>query len=208
MALGIGAVVLLPTLHVAGEMARTALPYGRYRSGFRVPLGNLLRTLVPPDLPPTSDRMNQSMAFAGTGVALLAVAGAVQRRPGAALGRSIALGTALVVLGTPLTWLAYELVPGFPHLRPLGRLLFLWCFAVALLGGLGLGALVRWVRSPSFGPLARFEGATNRLRQGSGSTRDRPCGRRGRGSRSGGGDRRAGRPLRAPAQPAVARPGR
>jgi hypothetical protein len=88
------------------------------------------------------------MVFVGTPVAALAIVGFLRRAPGTALGRWLALGTLLVTIGTAALWIPYHLVPGFAYFRPLGRALFLWCFAVALLGGIGLDGLVRWSRRP------------------------------------------------------------
>ncbi|MCZ7527336.1 MAG: YfhO family protein [Acidimicrobiia bacterium] len=145
--LGVGAVTLLPTAAALGESARERVPYDDYASHWSVSETALLaRTFWPSATPVGAEQMNDEMAFAGTATGVLALVGAVQRRRGAGLGRGILLAVALVTLGTPASWVAYHLVPGLDRLFPLGRALFLWCFAVALLAGLGLDAVIGRLR--------------------------------------------------------------
>ena len=93
---------------------------------------------------PISVELLHELLFVGTPAALLAVVAVVARPRGALLGIVLGLVTFLVTVGTPATWIAYHLLPGFDQFRPLGRALFLWAFAVAILGGLGLDVLQRW----------------------------------------------------------------
>jgi hypothetical protein len=142
ISIGIAAVVLLPTAAVVSESARDPFTYERLRQQFLASAGDFRYSLSPPPLPVTMGTMHQ-MAFAGTATALLAVVGALSRRPGGLLGRALAAGVFAVAVGTPATWIAYHVIPGFQVFRPYSRLLIFWTFAVTLLGGLGLDAVVR-----------------------------------------------------------------
>jgi hypothetical protein len=162
-ALGSSAALVIPGLFVLGELGRQQEPYAAIRDIFAVDFRTFVNSWREPPLPLTAENMHE-MTFVGTAVALLAVIGAASRRPGAWLGGLLALTTLLVAIGTPLTWFAYHLIPGFEYFRPLGRGLFLWCFAVALLGGLGLDVVVRWLRRPRFRLADYFSpGASARL---------------------------------------------
>ena len=146
-ALAIGAVVLLPFLELAGaseRAARSDLP----RALSVVPVGNFRWAFVPPGVPAEVFQAAYALVtrpvFVGTATAVLAIFGLFQRRPGAALGRALVVGLFLYTVGTPLTWLANHLVPSLSALRGYGRSLFLWDLGVAILGGLGLDAGLRW----------------------------------------------------------------
>ncbi len=153
--LGLAAVVLVPTGLALADSQRDSFSYKQLSETvvhlvdgdlrFLAPARTILNTFVPPPLPITAPRMHE-MAFAGTVPAGLAVIGILGRRPGAWLGRVLLVATFAIVLGTPLTWFAYHLVPGFQQFRPYSRLLFLVAFAVALLAGLGLESVCRWSR--------------------------------------------------------------
>jgi hypothetical protein len=100
-----------------------------------------LKTFLTPSLPATEATLNRQAVYVGGAVAVFALVALVAlplRRPGAWLGRVLLVGTLLVCGGTVLAAIPYHLVPGFSFLTQLGRMLDFWCFAVALLGGLGL----------------------------------------------------------------------
>jgi membrane protein YfhO len=151
-ALGAGAMVLLPTALMTSELGRYATPYDILRDDWAVPWSAFAPEHLFAARPePVSTDLLHEMVFVGTPVMLLAVCGALRRAPGAALGRWLMLGTLLVTVGTPALWVVYHVLPGFAYFRPLGRALFLWCFAVALLGGIGLDGIIRWFRAPTLG---------------------------------------------------------
>lgn len=141
VAVGASAVVLLPTALAAGELGRQPYAYSALVTEFDTPLTTYLGAWWPGSLPLTADKLLSSTVFVGTPTAVLALVGAVVRRKGSGLGGAAAVGTVLLTVGTPLTWAAYHLIPGFGFLRPLGRLQFLFGFGVAVLAALGLDAL-------------------------------------------------------------------
>jgi hypothetical protein len=153
--LGSASLVLVPTAFAAVEAGRGPMPYAELVRDWDVPI-DAFRTVLRASSEPASGELLHELVFVGTPAALLALIGVLGRRPGAALGVVIAAVTFLVTVGTPATWLAYHGLPGFEHFRPLGRALFLWCFAISLLGGLGLDAVQRWSDRPSVALLARL----------------------------------------------------
>lgn len=148
VALGVAAVQLLPILALSQQNGRAPIPYDAFRTVFAVPLRMYPKTFHPPALPITAYDLNYAMMFVGVPTAVLAVIGLFQRRAGAVFARWLLVIVFAVTLGTPATWLAYHVIPQFSGFRPLGRALFLWDFAVALLGGIGLDACLIWARSP------------------------------------------------------------
>jgi hypothetical protein len=157
-AVGSAALVLVPTGLMAAEAGREAHRYEDLVRDFDVPTDAFLTALRPSSEIVSADLLHE-LVFVGSAAALLAVVGAVSRRPGALLGVLLVVVTFLVTIGTPVTWFAYTFVPGFEHFRPLGRALFLWCFGIALLGGLGLDALQRWTAGRRFRTLELAVGA-------------------------------------------------
>jgi hypothetical protein len=150
--LSAAALVVLPTALMTSELGRNKLPYDVVRRDWSVPDSAFaLKHLFFARSEPISADLMHQMVFVGTPVAVLAIVGFFRRAPGAALGRWLAIGTFLVTIGTFALWIPYHLLPGFAYFRPLGRALFLWCFAVALLGGLGLDGILRWSRRPGLG---------------------------------------------------------
>ena len=160
LAPAIAAVSLLPTALVFNDLAREPFSYTQLLHEFAVPLRAFVATVLPPSGLVTSDDMNTNMVYMGVPAVFLALVGAFRRKPGAALGRTLAVVTALVVLGTPLTWLAYHLIPGFGFFRPLGRALFLWNFAIAILSGLGLDVTIASLRRHTYQLGQRVDVAT------------------------------------------------
>ena len=147
LSLGFAAVVLVPTAQVLADSARDPIPYESFKQGALVAPSTFLHTFRPP-APVPSHTLLHKMAFVGTVTAGFAILGLfLRRRPGAWLGRGLLAGSFAVAVGGPVTWVAYHFVPAFNVLRPYSRLLSLWTFGVALLGGLGLDAALRWLRA-------------------------------------------------------------
>jgi hypothetical protein len=142
VAVALPAAVLLPTALAAGDAGRAPVPYAEFRAAGTLPFRAFVESFRVPPLPATEATLH-TLTFVGAAVAFLALAGLVARGPAASLGRWLGLITLLVVVGTPLTRLAYDLLPGFEHFR-LGRGLFLWAFALALLAAAGLDLILRW----------------------------------------------------------------
>ncbi|HVA05796.1 MAG TPA: hypothetical protein VNG12_03545, partial [Acidimicrobiales bacterium] len=67
------------------------------------------------------------------------------RRKGSGLGRGMTIGAVLVAIGGPVGFLAYKLIPGMNVFRPYSRLLFVFDLGLAVLGAVGLDAVMRWI---------------------------------------------------------------
>jgi hypothetical protein len=139
---GLAAVILVPTALNASQGGRTPVPYSLFASARTIPVGYFEHVLgqnlhAGPSF--------TSSAFVGLVPLLLAFVGFVQRRPGAALGRWLAVGMFLFAIGAPLvTWLAYHFIPGISRLNSTGYELWAFDFGVILLGAVGLDALLDW----------------------------------------------------------------
>ncbi|MGH2768310.1 MAG: hypothetical protein ACRDIF_05055, partial [Actinomycetota bacterium] len=144
--LAVAAGALLPTIaFLLHDLNRPQPSYELAHAAIRVRPSAFLNVFLPPAVPITEGRMHE-MVFVGTATLAFAALGALQRRPGTGLARILAAAVLLVALDTPALWLAFHLIPGFGYFRPLGRLLYLFSFAVALLGGIGLDFAMRWSR--------------------------------------------------------------
>ena len=150
VALAVAAVGVLPFLELIGRVDRTGLRYSEYLSSTyptirRTSPADFLHALVPPATPLTADSLISKSTFVGTATALLALPALFLRRPGTGLGRAAAVGTLLFVVGTPVTWIGFHLVPGLGSLNGLARTSFVWALGVAILGGIGLDAAWSWL---------------------------------------------------------------
>lgn len=149
-ALGVAAVALLPYLELSGASDRAAnARYSRELS--EVPLSFFRHVLWPP---PVHANVFEAVrviiggqVFVGTATAVLAAVGLFLRRPGSGLGRALVVILFLFTVGTPVTDLALLLIPQLNALNGFGRALFLWTLGLAVLGGLGLDALLRLLRA-------------------------------------------------------------
>jgi len=148
--LGLGAVQLLPTVELAGQMARTSATYDRYVTLWRVPLATL-GAIIRPELPATDRTLNNGLWFVGWVPLLLAPLALTRRDGRGTLVAAAAL--ALYALGTPLTWLGTQLIPGLAYSRPLGRMLFVWALLWAIIAAIGADRLLHWL--PMRLPVAR-----------------------------------------------------
>jgi hypothetical protein len=93
------------------------------------------------------DEFNADLVFVGTATAALGLVGLFAlRQPAAALGRALAVGLILVIVGTPLTWVVFTFVPGMDVFRPYTRLVMWWSLGIALLAGAGLDIVIRRAR--------------------------------------------------------------
>lgn len=169
-ALCVAAVGVLPFLELVGRVDRTNLRYSEYLSSTyptvrRTSLTDFLHLFIPPRTPLDPARLISQSSFVGTAPALLALPALFLRRPGTGLGRAAALSTLLFVVGTPLTWIGYHLVPGLGSLNGLARSLFVWDLGVAVLCGVGLDRGLAWLRGAAMsrGLLQGHQGARTRI---------------------------------------------
>jgi hypothetical protein len=151
---GLAAFVLGPTAYALRINARQALSFSETT---QLPPSDLKYMLWPPSLPITAPEMQWGLGFAGTLTAALAVIGLVLRRKGSGLGRGMTIGAVLVAIGGPVSLLAYKLIPGMNVFRPYSRLLFVFDLGLAVLGAVGLDAVMRWIAGPN---RAAAEGAS------------------------------------------------
>lgn len=147
--LGLVAVQLLPTLDLLASVGRTPLTYPELQS-YRLDTADLIHMFVAPTEEVLHLRSQSyesdpyhRMLFLGTPTAVLFVLGFFARHPLAIFIRWLSGITLAVVLGTPIAWIVYKLLPGFDHFKPLGRALFLFNFAVATLSAFGLDVAMR-----------------------------------------------------------------
>jgi hypothetical protein len=146
VAVAVAAVALLPFLALQSRYAREPFTLAENLKLGKVVPGDFLHTFVPADLPLTS---TNTAVFIGSLAGLLAIIGFVRRRPGAGLARGTAIFLLLFFSLPPFQWLVYNAIPKLDFVGGLGRLLFVWVFAVAILAGLGLDTVVAIVRRRS-----------------------------------------------------------
>ena len=160
-AVAIGAVALTPFLELASRSERVARSPLTWAESV-IPVRRFWATLKPPSVPHSDVLQAEfSVVVVGTATALLAIVGLFLRRPGSGLGRSLVVGLFLFAVGTPVTWVALRVIPGLISLGGLRRSLFLWDLGVALLGGLGLDAVLSHLRKGRGGGI---RGPTGRTR--------------------------------------------
>jgi uncharacterized membrane protein len=148
VAVAVAAVALLPFLALQSRYAREPFTLAENLKLGKVVPGDFLHTFVPVKLPLTN--MNTAV-FIGSIAGILAILGFFRRRPGAGLGRGIVIFFILFFSVPPFQWLVYNAIPRLNFVGGLGRTLFVWVFAVAILAGLGLDTVVSIVRVRSTG---------------------------------------------------------
>lgn len=149
-ALGVAAVALVPFLELSSLSERS--PNAKFpRELSEVPISYFRHVLSPP---PVYENVFEAVrviiggqVFVGTATALLAAVGLFLRRPGSWLARSLLVILFLFTVGTPVTELALLLIPQLNALNGFGRALFFWQLGLAVLGGFGLDALLRLLRT-------------------------------------------------------------
>ena len=147
LGVGLAGFLLIPTALVTSGISRQTLSFADISKGMLLPLSDLRYAFWPVSLPITEEKMQWGVAFAGTLTAFCAIIGLFLRRKGSGLGRGLVLGAVLVAIGGPLSWLAYHVIPGMSIFRPYSRLLFLFDLGLAVLGAVGLDAVMRAVVS-------------------------------------------------------------
>jgi len=150
VAMCVAAVGVLPFVNLIGRVHRASLPYSAYLDSTQIglrrfSLSDFLRTLLPPVTPADASASVSQSAFVGTATALLALPALFLRRAGTGFGRGVTVITLLFIVGTPVTWFGYHLVPGLSSLNGLARCLFVWNLGVITLGGIGLDSAMSWL---------------------------------------------------------------
>jgi uncharacterized membrane protein YhaH (DUF805 family) len=142
-ALAVAAVGIVPFLELSSRARRVPIPYEEIlRSYPAARMVDFLSAFKPPATPLAGAHALSQQVFVGTAVAVLALVAICTRRPGAGMARALGLVLLLFNLGSPLTRLLYRF-PGIKSLHGFSRSLFLWDFAIAVLGGIGLDVLLR-----------------------------------------------------------------
>jgi hypothetical protein len=138
-------VVLVPTaMHLAG-LERTNLAYEAVHESTRVAYSTFRHLLTPPPLPATATSMH-NMVFVGVLTPFLAAIGVFRRGPGTFFARLLVVGVFLLATDTAgLKW-AYAIFPPVSFFSPLGRLLNLFNFGLAILAGVGFDLITRRLR--------------------------------------------------------------
>jgi Bacterial membrane protein YfhO len=160
---GLAAVTLLPSVLNVDQGGRQPPSFSDFARNHTMPV-NLFWHVFSGG-PPTGPTLVYLGMFVGLIPISLAFVGVVLRRPGAALGRWLAVGTFLLAIGTSgVTWLAYHFVPGVSRLSSTGQAMWLFDFGVILLAAIGLDALLEGsvqvarrlqVRQPAFARWSR-----------------------------------------------------
>jgi hypothetical protein len=148
LAVGLVAIVLVPTLMTIADSQRQVFRYEDVHESIRLNFSDLRYLLQPPALPISEGSMHR-MAFTGTITIFLALIGAILPGSGPWFARILALTVVLTMTDYLMLKLLYWIVPGFSVFRPLGRLLFILNFAVVILGGFGLDAIWKWMCCPT-----------------------------------------------------------
>ena len=145
--IGLIAVQLLPTLDVLRTMERAPLNYTALVH-WSFPVSELRAFFLGPahELKPPlghGEEPYHRMLYLGTPTAILALIGFWRRRRLVVFMRATAIIILLIATGTWATWIVFRFVPGFGHFKPLGRTLFLFNFAVAILAAFGLDWILK-----------------------------------------------------------------
>jgi hypothetical protein len=140
---GLAAVTLLPSDLNVSQGGRKAASYSAFTRTHTIPIHEFGHVFS------GGPAVGLTLFFAGTFVGviplLFAFVGCVVRRPGAALGRWLAIGVFLMAFGAPgVTWIAYHFVPGVSRLSSTGQAEWLFDFGVIVLGAIGLDAVMDW----------------------------------------------------------------
>lgn len=139
----VAAPLFLVSLQIVGHVSRSPFPLDRLMNGVHQPTisGVLEGTFTHPQMPPTDISLH-ALAYVGLIPAIFAVIGFFLRGRASTIGRWFAIITLPTVTTTFMTVIAYHTLPGFSSFKNVGRLLFLWQFAVILLGAAGFHRFV------------------------------------------------------------------
>lgn len=152
------AIVAVPTYLTLSDAGRVPFTYEQLQQQFLMPWSTFKYLWTAPVLPLQPIQMQQ-MVWYGVPPLLFAILGFVFGHGRATwLGRACILGASGIAVGTPLTWVAYHLVPGFNSLQPYARLIFVIGFGICLLAGAGVDVLTSVLRRLSH----RFFGGVRR----------------------------------------------
>ena len=145
------AFLVLPAASQISASGRAPIPYSQLAAD-DVGFDDLAHIPDPAVPKPITGSNVWALTFIGIPAAFFALLGLFSRRPGAGVARTLVVLFALLMLGSPLTRVAYSVVPGFAYLSPLGRLLPFLNFGLAMLAALGVdvaGNLIRrFARAP------------------------------------------------------------
>jgi len=140
------AIVAIPTYLTLRDAGRVPFSYEQLQQQFLMPWSTFKYLWTAPVLPLGPLQMQQ-MVWYGLAPLLLAILGfAFGHGRVAWLGRASIVVAGGIAVGTPLTWVAYNFVPGFDSLQPYARLIFVIGFGICLLAGAGVDVLTSVLR--------------------------------------------------------------
>ncbi|MCC6434129.1 MAG: YfhO family protein [Acidimicrobiales bacterium] len=138
VALGAAAVVLVPTFLALRRGQRVPFTWRELQDNYLAEPWMLKRLFLPQTLPIDADQM-QYLGFVGFLTPLFALVGVLsRRRPGAWFARTVLVVVPLIMIGTPLAWVAWRLVPGMNVFRPYSRLVVFVAFAMVVAAAIGV----------------------------------------------------------------------
>ncbi|MEZ5266187.1 MAG: YfhO family protein [Acidimicrobiales bacterium] len=138
----VAAVVLVPTFAALRRGQRVPFTWQELQDNYLAEPWMLKRLFLPQTLPIDADQM-QYLGFVGFLTPLLALVGVCsRRRPGAWFARVVLVTVPLIMIGTPLAWVAWRLVPGMNVFRPYSRLVVFVAFALCVAAALGVQVLL------------------------------------------------------------------
>jgi hypothetical protein len=140
---GLGAIQLIPTLDLSSQIARQATTYNDLLDT-RVPLERVQRILFPDaaDFQWGNREIYHAQFFVGTATAVFALIGIFAKGALAKFSAVLCALALLYAIGTPVT-AGVAAIPGLDSFRPLGRILFVFAFGIAILGAYGLDLILR-----------------------------------------------------------------
>jgi hypothetical protein len=143
--LGLVAFVLVPEDAAIALSHRARIPYSVMVDQLGLSAHHV-GSVISANVPVLTGNTIWTLLFIGWAGGALVLVGLVSRRQGAWLGRSLALAFMAILLGTPATWLAYHLIPGFPYIAPIGRVTPYAAFGGVILAAIGADVVLGLIR--------------------------------------------------------------
>lgn len=147
LTLCISATTWLPILVFSSKTSRAVFSYSQFVDNARTVKFESFWKNTSTHLPyPYIIEHLGQMTFVGLFASIFAIIGFIyypktKENLNTNFARIIAATTLLVCTGTPLAWVVYKFIPGLQQLASLGRLLFLWTFALCVLSAYGIYAI-------------------------------------------------------------------
>jgi len=156
----VSAVQILPFVELVSHSGRVNMTFDQLLE-YRVPWQTLFHTIITNHVATFINVNNGINLIVTTPILVMSLLGFFHSNKREPVFFALCSVTCILfMIGTPVSWFFYKFIPGFDHLKPLGRIAFVNTFSLCVLASFGADWLFRRLSGPAVQGMVRLSGTT------------------------------------------------